>query len=191
MRFVFNAISYLFFPGTLAVAGYYTILVYEGKTPTLDLLWMPATFFLIAPVLVLFLFLKTKLISDIHVTDRKQRSLSYPIAIGFALLYVVMSRGESWLWWHWGAAVLFTLFFLLVINLSLMKASAHMAGTSGFLILTLLAYTKGESSAWVVAALLICTLVYLARKGLQAHTHLELWTGFTIGLVVSYLVFWF
>jgi hypothetical protein len=189
MRLIYHAVSYLFFPGTMAVAGFYSILLFEGKTPTLDLLWLPTFMFLLAPVIILFMFLKFGLISDIHVTDRKQRSLSYPIAIAFAILYVLISRGESWVWWHWGAAVFLTLVFLLIVNLSWLKASAHMAGTAGFLVLSLLAFTKGESINWVYLAAAICGLVYVSRKGLSAHSHIELLAGFCLGFIVTFVTF--
>lgn len=189
MRAVYQFISYLFFPGTLAIAGFWLILLAQDRQPSLELLWFPTAMFLVAPVLVLLLLVKTGVVSDIHVTDRKQRIMSYPIAIAFGLLFLFLNPDSSWLVRHWSQAVVFTLCGLLLVNLFFLKASAHMAGATGFFFLCLLLYRYGGPLSWLLVSVGIMALVYAARKGLSAHSHLELWAGFCLGFIVTFVTF--
>jgi hypothetical protein len=75
------------------------------------------------------------------------------------------------------------LLFLLIINIIGYKVSAHMAGVSGLLAWVLCLPT---SNGAVLLACALIVLVYIARKGLSAHSHFELILGFCLGLFVTF-----
>jgi len=66
-----------------------------------------------------------------------------------------------------------------------------MGGVVGLLLI--IASTIPESSIYLISlvAIFLSGLVLSARLKLQAHTTLQVYTGFTLGLVVSFIIiFW-
>jgi len=173
----------------MAVFGFFLIEILEGRSPSLGFLFLPFLLFLAVPVVVLMLFVKLGLVSDIHVYKRNERGLSYTIAVASALIFMVITQVESWFYRHWGLSVLLTLVALMLVNWIWMKASAHMAGLGGFMVFTLFAFAHGLSPLWCALAVVLAGLVYISRKGLSAHSHIELIAGFSLGLLVTFVTF--
>jgi hypothetical protein len=198
LKKLYNFITYLFFPGNMALAGF-----------ALPMLWFPTTLlpwhfwpvlislFVIFPVLGILWLIQRGYIDNIHVYHRGQRNRSYQIAFAYACLvwvylhFVPVSKtayldfAKSWI-----LEIMISLFLVQAINSYALKASAHMMGVGGFLALCFALYHQGwPSGPWIVNALILCVLVYAARKGLSAHSHKELWVGFGLGFITTFAIF--
>lgn len=141
-------------------------------------------------------FLKSRgWITDFHIANRKERNLSYPLAIVPALLLAVyyfynrIFPGEKFTY-LWAGAVTLVLCLLWLTNGLWLKASAHMAGVGGFLSIAILfRHQMPLPQLWIGISLALCALVYIARLGLSAHSHKELWAGFSLGFITTFAVF--
>ena len=136
------------------------------------------------PLLALFLFMKLGKVSDIFIYKREQRHTLYGLGVLFSLLTTFFIFRENALpAMIWTLCNMAVLLFLFIINLLGYKASAHMAGVSGLLAWVLCLPT---SNGAVLLACVLIVLVYIARKGLSAHSHFELILGFCLGLFVTF-----
>jgi hypothetical protein len=199
LRTFYTVITYIFFPGTMAVVGAcFPYFASSGFVPLVS--WShyfgPAlAVFVIIPSLGVW-FLKSKgRITDFHISNRKERNLSYPLAIAPALLlaiyyYYNRASPDERFPYLWGGSVTLVLCLLWLTNALWLKASAHMAGVAGFLCIVILRFQHGSIPAvWIAITLVVCALVYIARLGLSAHSHKELLTGFCLGFITTFAVF--
>jgi hypothetical protein len=186
MQFFFRLISYLFYPGTMAMLG--VSMVSSGETVTVDLWLLIIAGFIVLPLLLLFAMFKAGKIDSIHIPIRSQRNLMYGISVGLAGL-------TTWLlFWQMGQMVfIWSLCMTIVLagvgfcNALGLKASAHMAGSGGLLAWSFALAKPGYLPGWIwISTVCICCLVYLARKGLSAHSHLELLVGFCLGFILTF-----
>jgi hypothetical protein len=138
----------------------------------------------ILPLFSLFLYMRMGKVSDVFIFRREQRHGLYALGVLFSLLtaYLIF-RENAILAMVWSACNMAVLLFLLIINLMGYKVSAHMAGVSGLLAWVLCLPT---SNGAVLLACALIVLVYIARKGLSAHSHFELILGFCLGLFVTF-----
>lgn len=197
MHRLFNLITYVFFPGTMAVAGFLVPLL---LFPPVHLPWhfWPTIifFYAIFPVLGILLLVKLGYLQDLHIYERKKRNMSYPIAITGAILGLIyiqnldsVKMGYTDYALKWSPAIALALILLWLVNAYWLKASAHMCGASGFLAACVVLNQWGwRAEAWVFNALVISVLVYVARRGLSAHSHIELLTGTALGFITTFAV---
>lgn len=198
MSKLYTLFTYLFFPGTMVLAGFAVPLL---LFPAVALPWhfWPILIFCYAafPILGILLLIQMGHLQDLHIYDRKKRNLSYPIAIlgafiGLVYLYNATSIKMAYTEYatSWSQAVLVSLAALWLVNSQWLKASAHMTGTSGFLAACVVLNNQGwRADAWVWNAVFICVLVYLSRRGLSAHSHIELLAGTALGFITTFAVF--
>jgi len=182
MQSLYRAISYGFYPGSMAVLG---LGIAHFNSPVSVLVW---TIFLcgivVLPLLTLFLFMRLGKVSDIFIFQREQRHGLYALGVVFSALsgWFIFCENATYAA-VWSMCNMVVLFLLLIINFMGYKISAHMAGAAGLL-------------GWVIClqligwaffiTLLLVILVYVARKGLSAHSHFELIIGFCLGLFVTF-----
>ncbi|MFN5217647.1 MAG: hypothetical protein ACK5CL_02675 [Sphingomonadales bacterium] len=179
---IYRGISYLFYPGSMAVVG---LGVAHQGTAFSPLVWMLFMFgMVILPLFSLFLYMRMGKVSDVFIFRREQRHGLYALGVLFSLLtaYLIF-RENAILAMVWSACNMAVLLFLLIINIIGYKVSAHMAGVSGLLAWVLCLPT---SNGAVLLACALIVLVYIARKGLSAHSHFELILGFCLGLFVTF-----
>ncbi|MBS3915779.1 MAG: hypothetical protein KG003_14890 [Bacteroidetes bacterium] len=198
IRKSYLAISYLFFPGTMAVGGF-AFIIQQGVPIALPWHFWPAIIFCFAafPVLGILLLIKRGLLENIHVAKRTARNRSYPLALAGAAIgklylhYGILTEHTVFLNMQlWALCINITLFLLWIINSAGLKISAHTSGTSGFLALcTAFLLQYPISWNWVYISVFICALVYIARFRLSAHSHKELIAGFCLGFIVTFAVF--
>lgn len=150
--------------------------------------------YILFPLFVLTLFIKLGWLPDIHLYDRRKRNLSYPVAIIGAIgIYFYMTQSSvlnrflySTYIAYWSTSIIFVLIIIWLINISGLKASAHAAGTSGFLGLCLsLLIHEGFAVPFILAGI-IYVLVYISRLRLSAHSHIELIAGSLTGFLVTF-----
>lgn len=130
------------------------------------------------------IMLKMGLISDLDVSQRKDRTLPYIVCIGvYGLgIFSLLSLGAPvWiLGFMLGAAVM--LFFLMLISMK-WKISAHLSGIGG---LTggvfALSYLFFINPYWLFIALFVAAgILAAARMQLKAHTLAQTLAGFWLG----------
>jgi hypothetical protein len=187
LKSLYRFISYVFFPGTFALAGF-VLAQWDAGLDLQSLGWI-TFFFGIFPVLAIYTLVRMGWISDIHIYERKQRNLSYPFAIAGAAAgcgYLYASHMHTLLL-SWGLSATVSLTLLWILNATWIKVSAHMTGVSGFTALQLFLFLEGgESIVGLVISLVLVVLVYLARKGLSAHSHKELIAGICLGFLATF-----
>lgn len=179
----------------MAVAGFALPLL-VGPEQVLPWHFWPAVVFCFAvfPVLGILMLVKMGYLKDLHIYEQKKRNRSYPLAMaGGALGWLYMSylaeTTPEYYWYamKWTLAVNAILFLLWAINGSWKKVSAHMTGTGGFFAACIVMIQQGYPAyTFTLAALILNALVYAARIGLSAHSHIELLSGFALGFITIF-----
>jgi hypothetical protein len=182
MQPLYRGISYVFYPGSMAVLG---LGFTHFKDPVSAWVWIIfISGMVILPLMALFLYMRLGRVSDIFIYQREQRH-------GLYVLGVIFSAVTSWLIFRenvlpvmvWSICNMSVLTLLFIINFAGYKVSAHMAGAAGLLGWIISLQSSGLP---VFAAIVLTMLVYIARKGLSAHSHFELILGFCLGLFVTF-----
>jgi len=182
MQPLYRGISYVFYPGSMAVLG---LGFTHFKDPVSAWVWIIfISGMVILPLMALFLYMRLGRVSDIFIYQREQRH-------GLYVLGVIFSAVTSWLIFRenvlpvmvWSICNMSVLTLLFIINFAGYKVSAHMAGAAGLLGWIVSLQSSGLP---VFAAIVLTMLVYIARKGLSAHSHFELILGFCLGLFVTF-----
>lgn len=179
----------------MAVAGF-ALPVYLGLPARLPWHFWPAVVFCYAvfPVLGILMLVKLGYLKDLHIYEQKKRNRSYPLAMAggalgwIYLTYLAETTPDYFSFaMKWTLAINVVLFLLWVINASWKKVSAHMTGTGGFLAACVVLVLQGwPAYALALTALLLNALVYTARIGLSAHSHIELLSGFALGFITIF-----
>lgn len=146
----------------------------------------------VLPVLSIFYFLKTKLISSVSMPKREERLIPFWV---ISLLYVFVTFLLL-------CQPIFHLLGLIMLGISIVlvavnvitftyKVSVHSAGVSGGLgILMGLQYRYPSQDFLypILLFILLTGIVMSARLALQAHTPLELIVGLGLGFCVTFFV---
>lgn len=158
----------------------------------------PALIFCYAvfPVVGLLILIRFGYLKDLHVFDQKKRNLSYPLALTGTLLawyYLFNTQdrttAEGYLFVRWAYAVNFTILGIWILNRVWVKVSAHMAGAGGLTaLMVFLVHNSLWPKTWLWPVLLISVLIYVSRRGLSAHSHIELAAGTALGFITTFAV---
>lgn len=200
-----NLVSYLFHPLMMATYLFSTIIFIEpmqivppGYNIIAQLLivlvvWL-TTFAIPAMSLVLLKF--TGNITSLKLHNRKERLIpfSYVTVFYFFTAYyftqqLMLTELAS------GIFIVVAIMILIAAIITFFwKISVHSLGMGGVVgLLLIISTTVPESPIYLISlvAILISGLVLSARLKLQAHTALQVYTGFALGLVVSVMIiFW-
>ncbi|MEY4002414.1 MAG: hypothetical protein RIT07_456 [Bacteroidota bacterium] len=180
----YRGISYLFYPGSMAMFGLGIVHLTEPVTLRVWVLFSCGM--VIFPLLALALFMKLGKVSDIFIYRRDQRHGLYALGVIFSVLSTLFIFQEGAMnAMIWSACNALVILLLFVINYIGYKASAHMAGVSGLLAWVLCLPTD---ELLVSLVIILAVLVYVARRGLSAHSHFELILGFCLGLFVTFAI---
>lgn len=149
-------------------------------------------FSVVAPGVSFVLLHRFKVISTIDIERQGERSLPLVIMLVYSLVLfflLVYKAGEGTLPRYFYAlplsGVAVTSIFLLINRW--IKISLHGAG-AGILLGFLIVFTQAQdhfSLVWVLSALLAAGLTMAARLYLRKHTPLEVYTGFTLALLLT------
>lgn len=161
----------------------------SGRLTVLSLIFITTC---VIPVITVVMFKLTKVISDLHMYDRKDRYIPF---VFISLFYVVVAFliGQQ----EWMNSLMKVVFLSITTVVVLTngitfawKISAHAAGVAGWLgfVLALLFQYPSTSELYVplIAALLLCGAVFWARLYLNAHKPAEIWAGAFLGFSVCY-----
>jgi hypothetical protein len=201
MRVIYNAVSYLFFPGTIGVLGVCVLFTDSISFPWRIILTALLSLALL-PAIGVQVMVQKGAVSSLHMPLRKERTKGYLLAmlcwsilpLGLKFSRILSFKHDSRLLdfgiLPWIFCIGLTLLFLGIITAWWFKISAHLAGIGGFTALTLFLSQWGNlNMRWFLFALLLSIALYLSRFKLSAHSHKELITGFCLGFCVTFAVY--
>ncbi len=165
-------------------------LLLQGNEKKILLLFIFIVFTVLLPILSVFLFAKTKIISGVELTNQKERSLPYLSCTLYygALFQLLFGLSIPLVYSGIALAGCCLLLFLFLINLK-WKISAHTAGagTGLGIILYYLFINDNQNLALIlfVPACIIAGLIGFSRLELKQHSNAEVYSGYLLGIVVS------
>ncbi len=197
-----NIISFVFHPifvpifGVLAIANFHFVVASKlNAQPKLVLISAFVLVLSIMPLMGIMFLLKKYTVKDLSAISRQERSRA-----AFALFVIY-----GFVAWRFDSFFIHPILQLFVIALAsssavlalasrYKKVSFHVFAWSGMIVLmALLARTNNLSFVfWVLATLLVASLVAVSRLKLKAHNHPEVYLGFFLGLICNiavYLIF--
>jgi hypothetical protein len=191
MRTFYRFVSYLSYPGFIAVLG---ILHFAPGYLSLTLSLLG---YAILPLLFARWMIHTGRVDSLEMKTAPERNLAYRVSLvlDFALALYFQWRWQSeaaqWPWVIFGVILLLTL-----VNQFGYKASMHTAACGGLLAFSFTWVLNHFGAEALVASppmqlylgslTLLFALVYLSRYRLGAHSHRELLSGTAIGLFVTF-----
>jgi len=145
---------------------------------------------LIAPILVFLLLVNMKVITDLRLRNRKERTYPY-------IATIVLYSAAAWVFYTFPIRVPFVFSLFIILNIVglciqlianfILKVSAHLAGITGTV--TFLAWffyiNNLETVVFAFVSVFIIGLVAWARLYLNAHTPKETLLGFVSGLTTG------
>lgn len=196
MKF-FKFISYFFHPinfpiiGTLVYFIFIPKFIFKPQEHNILLFVLISTYVL--PIALLYVFKLLKFINSYHMPTIEERK--FPILFFMALTLII----ANWLFkttivdllalLFLGYAVGFAMTYgFLYLNIKLSLHTASIGGLIGFLIYFSLSYELNLILLLIVL-FIIAGVVATSRIYLKAHTPLEVFLGFTIGLLVQISTF--
>ena len=196
MKFIAKLLSIIFFPLLIPIYGTFLLfsLTLFSFYPQIYLHSAYLTviiFGTIVPFVCIFILYKLKIISDIGLSDRKDRFLPYfCTSFSYYICAIILSRLAMPLFVPvLMIAIALALFINAIVNVW-WKISAHMTGVGGLMggILCVSYQLYINPSLWIIIVLLVCGMVAAARLYLNAHTHGQIVAGFLNGLLCTIIV---
>ncbi len=192
-----NAISYVFHPLFAAAYGFSIILFTDNYFSyffnlriKLLLLAITLSFTCFLPIFNLYILKRFKLISSLYLEDGKERTFPYIITSLFYLgmAYLIKDFQIPGIFISFLLAAALCIFLTAVINLK-WKISAHMMGIGGLSGSVLaVSLILGQSFLlWFCLLLAASGLTAFARLKLYAHTPAQVYVGFIVGMLSSFL----
>lgn len=200
MKFFFSAISYIFHPLFVPIAGTIAYFLITPKYSPLDVQSgniLPIFILTVIIPIVSYLILKNLgMINSIHIPSIAERK--YPLYIHITLLLMILYKvipnnyiTELYFYFVGLLGAAFACLLLLFLNY---KVSLHLTGLGGILmyLITLSIHFEVNVIIAISAVTLILGLVATSRIYLKAHSRSELIVGLFIGLLSQLLTvkFW-
>ncbi len=145
----------------------------------------------IIPISLIFILLKKGQIDSLHIENSKQRTTPYIytlICFGFwcYFLRVTMHLPHIWLFIAIGATI--ALAIVMLIN-HWWKISAHLTGMGGLLggICSMALFYTMLPSALIISVLIISLLLMYARLYTNAHTPMQVVSGYLLGILCTFI----
>lgn len=193
-----NIISYLFHPLLMPLVGF-LIISYSGKYLVnldyrlqrfISMVFFGLTFML--PVTFIPLYYFTRLIRSLKMPDKRDRIIPLYITLIFYLIaYLLIQKTTvSWIYQNFILAACITLFLVLVISF-FWKISAHLAGLGGIvaLVICLSIVLKTDLLLFLIISIMMTGFTAYARLRINAHDHLQVYSGFLLGFGCVMFVF--
>jgi hypothetical protein len=167
----------------------------SGRIALLIILLVFITTFII-PALSIIGLRSTMTISSIKLTSRSERVLPFTFITLFYgittyLFHSKIEINDTILAIFVGATVLVA--FLTIITI-FFKISVHAAGAGcmlGYLLSIMLIFPEHDLMWAVIAIVVMAGMILSARLYLNAHTPVEVYSGFTLGLFISFFSLYF
>ncbi len=194
-----SIISYFFHP--LFIPLYSVFLIFQLETLPVFIITPTAKWMILAltalstlslPLLLFWLFRRKGLIASLKMENRQERSIPYVLMmLVYYMMYFLFSGIRL-------PAIVNAFFLgtaLVILAVAVMtfwwKTSIHAAGMGGatgaFLAI---AFLFELDLLWLISLILLCSgLVGYARLKLNAHSPAEVYSGWTVGMIVMMLVY--
>ncbi|MBI9069398.1 MAG: hypothetical protein JEZ09_19020 [Salinivirgaceae bacterium] len=192
---IFTAVSFVFHPVFMPLVGIFIILSlshlamlpFEGKKAILLIVAITTLFF---PLAVLPVLYYQKLITKITVTERKERLLPMFLTILFYYFgyYILHKYSAPVYLQHFLLATILSISLASIIHLK-WKISTHMIGIGGILgLLSSMGFLfQTHFSNLMMLVILSAGLIGTSRLYLKEHNHLQIYSGFILGYLVTFL----
>lgn len=173
------------------VMMYYYPLVHLEEQYKYFVLLVSILFTFVFPALILLGMFKFGLIGTIDIDRRKERIVPYLITIFFygIMTYVMISK-EVHVSYVIAALSMITSILISWIITFFWKISAHlvaMGGLVGLMLRLVTNFYSPELVVWFIVALLLTGILMMSRVYLKAHTLAQVYLGFVLGGLISYL----
>ncbi|MCX7985628.1 MAG: hypothetical protein N2662_01630 [Bacteroidales bacterium] len=167
---------------------------YFGLWPKSSVIWIifiVSLGTLLIPLFILMLLKTTGHISDYQLSNRSGRILPYTlILVNYFLLYLILQRlvlpeAVNNIVLSAGLCILAN-----IIILFYWKISTHAIGVGGLMAITFLLYTRWQAINlnWLIFSIIISGLVCSARLWLKVHTERQVYAGFLLGFLITFIV---
>ncbi len=195
MKIFANVISILFHPLLMVTYGMILVLVftYMGIYPPSTKLAMLGGAFVCTAVIPGLFILLLKLsgsVSDLEVTNRKERMLPFLIMIFSVLIYIFFIRRLQVPFWMIGIliGVVVSLFLSLLVNFY-WKISVHGIGIGGLIGGVMgIAHLHMMNASWFfIVLILIAGLLATSRMILNKHTPMQMYAGICLGFICTFV----
>ncbi|RHJ92071.1 phosphatase PAP2 family protein [Parabacteroides bouchesdurhonensis] len=195
MRLFSNIISFLFHPLLMVTYGIVLALTFTYLAiypPTMKLLIAGGTFVstAIIPAIFIWLMIKSGAAVDIELSDRRERVVPYLIFITSIMVCTFFLYKMMMPFWLLSMLIgaCFALIFALCINF-FWKISAHAIGIGGLLGGIMgVARIHMINPYWAFIVLfVIAGLVGTSRIFLKRHTPMQVYTGFCLGFMCTFV----
>lgn len=146
---------------------------------------------IVAPAVSILMLRYRNLITSLHLRKREERFLPFLIVLAYYILTYFLLRFKE----VPVPDVVYSMLLCLVITLALVlavntrfKISIHLTAIGGVMgtIWALSNLHDFDVSHWLLIILALAGVVSFARLHLMEHTHAQIYTGFALGLVISY-----
>lgn len=146
------------------------------------------------PLAVLVIMKRTGKITDIDVSDRRQRAA--PVAMmlicyAFTVAYLYFVKAPGWLVAYFWSGIVTALVFGLITMVGRWKISMHGAGMGnaiGFIAALWVGYISDRPLLWLLtAAILIAGIVGTSRVILNRHTLGQVFAGIFLSMLITYI----
>lgn len=146
---------------------------------------------IVAPGLSVLFMLRNKLISDIEITQRKERIVPFFIVLMYYLItYTMLRRAELPVpvsIYSMFLGVILTLLIAILVN-SVWKISIHMMASGGMVgtFLGLFQIHSYGDPGMLIVLLAIATLLAFSRIYQGKHSVAQVYAGFLVGVLINY-----
>jgi len=191
-------ISYLFHPLLMPMYGILVITfsgTYAGIADLRELRFINMVVFGLTfamPAAFIPLYLYIRLVRHVEMEERRERLVPYGITLVFYLTAYLLIREVpvSRVYQEFMLSACLTLFGVFIVSF-FWKISAHMAGLGGVaaLVISLSIILEAELMLYLMIAVISAGLAAYARLRMNAHTPLQVYSGFMLGFVTVVLVF--
>ena len=198
--FLPNAISYLLHPILMPSIGvviiiylspYFAIFIAPpiAKITTLTMLLLTLT----CPISATLYFIRKKNITSLHIEDRQQRQVPLTYTLLFYTLTCSVLKfipGIPLVIYFFVLGTTLAILAALIINFS-WKISTHMIGIGCVvgMIIGLSYNLKAPLDLYILSAVFLAGMIAYARLKLNAHSPLQVFIGFLVGLVSQFILF--
>lgn len=197
MDYILKGISYVLHPLIMPLLG---VLFYFSKTPRFipepvrdAKVFSTVLLTVILPILVYYLLKTLRKVESIYLKTTNERKL--PLLINALIISLVISRvfpsNEIEELNYFFIGVLASTLICFVLAIFKIKASIHMLAASGFFMFALALSIHFHINVNGTIALMTILLGAIAtsRLHLKAHTYIELFIGFLVGIIPQFFLF--
>ena len=193
MKIAAKIISTLFHPLIMPVIGLLIIFntdSYINYTVPFELkravIILVGTSTFVIPLLISLMLLNRKLISSLEMETQKERIIPYAFTIIFYVftLYMLKKAPISPIIFNFVIGATLSVILAFIINIK-WKISAHMIGIGGLIgaLICVSILLEIYITPYIIFAILIAGLIGSSRLVLKAHTQLQIYVGFIVGVI--------